>query len=362
MLTLADVVDGASKGIDQARQDKEYARIEKQRATLDAANKKAASVIEESKAQWALNGAQGAYTPNDETMFKAVQARGMAFAEAGDWESFFKNQAAVEGQRMRVRMSALQRYEQDGDAASLVKQLGMTVPDGKNITGVEVLKAGVTSPKVGAAPEPERVRITYDDGSTRVAPVNEVVQKLKASMVDPAKAAELNARLAYETALQGIKTAGAVKEAEAKGDQERKTEGVKAEARTKQITLEDALKAARDSANNAADLERTRVTAGATLGAAKLGKEGRVEAANISAGKDQPGGKRDQVFDQLHDELIRGFGKEQPGSLSGARVGDELTAQATRYAYDLMKKEGMSFVDALGKASAELKKRRAEVK
>jgi hypothetical protein len=154
--------------------------------------------------------------------------------------------------------------------------------------------------------------------------------------------------------LQRFKTGESVAVELFKGNQTRMTEKQKAAARDaegrarfkEQLTLQDAQDRAAGQRNSA------------TVAATRYSADQRVKAAGVGAeGKDATN-RRDQVFDQLHDELIRGYGIEQPGSMSGQRAGDDYTAAAARYARDLVK-EGKSFNEALGLAAKEVKKRRA---
>ena len=63
---------------DQKWQREQRERVAKQQAALDDANAAPARVYDESKAQWALNGAQGEYQPSETTNFNAAQARSQA--------------------------------------------------------------------------------------------------------------------------------------------------------------------------------------------------------------------------------------------------------------------------------------------
>jgi hypothetical protein len=196
------------------------------------------------------------------------------------------------------------------------------------------------------------VRVKLTNGEVRPVDLGKMIAGIQKSLEDPVQAQVAEMKLNYERALQGVKTEGSKEVERFKGDQTRMTEKQKAAARDaegrarfkEQMTLADV--------NNTAAGQRTRESASAT----RYSADQRVKAAGAD-GKDATN-KRDQVFDQLHDELIRGYGIEQPGSMSGQRAGDDYTAAAARYARDLVA-SGKSFNEALGIASKEVKKRRA---
>lgn len=246
MLTLADVVDSFSKGVDQQRADKEHARYQQQAKAMDEANAAAAAVIDRSKAQWAMNGAQGEYKPNDQTMFDAAMARSAHLVKAGMFEHFIKNEAQVEAQRMRVRANALQAYEADGDIVALVNKINPTIPDGKDIKSVTRLEGGQTPTLGGAANAPEKLRITYTDGTTRMVTPHDFVTKAKLLLQDPIKTGEMDVKLAYATALEKVKAA----EQRATKKEEAETREEEGKRRfQEQLTLEGVRQAGQDRRN-----------------------------------------------------------------------------------------------------------------
>lgn len=399
MMTLGDVVDAGIEGRDDRQRQDQYQRGLKQQQIGDAAGQ---------RAQQAFQKAMQGGGDRDVAMLKATEEYSRHFAENGQWQEFLKHEAAVQPQRMRVRAQALQNFQAEGGASNpeavkkLLSRVYATVPDGNDIADVEMLPGGApvdrgtaptavkpapasvqqglasfdqqnTNPlgaqaaqaaqgaapviepgrpgdgRLGAPSGPAAVRVKLTNGETRPVDLSKMLTGIMQSLQDPVKAAESEIKLNYERALQGVKTAGALVVEREKGGQARLTEKEKAAARDaegrtrfkEQMTLADV--------NNAAAGQRTATAANATVGAAKI------RAA--ADGKD-PSNKRDQVFDQLHDELIRGYGIEQPGSMSGQRAGDDFTAAAARYARDLVA-NGKSFNEALGIASKEVKKRRA---
>ncbi len=231
ILTFNDVVQAGREGAQyrqrqqdmqqqRQRQEQEQAREDQQRARLEAANQEAAAVIERSKAEWARNGAQGEYRPNNSTMLQAAEARGLALARAGDWDGFMRNEVAVQPQRMRVRQGALQQFELDGDVDKLARAVYPTIFDGKQITGSELVKGGTGSLK-GAPSGPDKWRFTMSDGSVQTVDPIKLVGDLK-RMSDP-ETAKQEVMLNFERAKRDIQTKGQEQVERTRGEEDRKT-------------------------------------------------------------------------------------------------------------------------------------------
>lgn len=226
-LGLMNAVKSYQDGVAWRQGQEQYERQQKQQALGDDAEKAAAGVIEASRAEWALNGAQGQYQPSDTTLMKAAEARGRAFATGGDWQSYLKNEAAVQRQRIRVRASALQQYEQNGDPIALAQTVYPTVFDGKEVTKVEKVGGMPALPSIGKAASPAVLRYTLSDGTEGEMPVDAMVKRLKQSLVDPVTAAEKEIELNFLRTKSEIEGDKEIRVAGAKGDQERQTEGVR---------------------------------------------------------------------------------------------------------------------------------------
>ena len=273
------------------QQQDEYQRQQKQRATYDAANQAAAGVLEASKAEWALNGAQGQYQPSDSTMLKSAEARGQAFAKGGDWESYLKNEAAVQGQRTRLRANALQRFEQDGDPVALAQAVYPTVFDGKEIVSLEKTGGMPALPSIGQPATEAAIRYKLSDGTEGEMPVAKMIGQVKSLLVDPVAAAQKEIEMNFLRTKAAIEAEGKKDVERTKGEEARKTEDLKGKnARG----LAD-VKFGYDSQLHAADnTSREKVGAGnnaATVKAAQIGAAARVETAGLrSAGGGSAGG------------------------------------------------------------------------
>lgn len=336
-LNLSKAVDDYQQGVQWRQQQEQVQREQALRADIDAANKEALAVVDESKAQWALAGAPGTYRPNDETMLRAMERRSEALAKRGRWNEFVQSEAAAAPARLKVRAGALQRYEQDGDFESFLKAFHRSLPDGLDLVSAEKVEGAPGSESLGL---PERkggfmAKFRRPDGQvieTFVDPVK-VVGQVKLSLVDPAKTAEkeLEMSIYRNKALVDIGKQTAVEEV--KGDQTRKTENLKAEHAAKledrkanhQMQIEGVKLGGREriqSMSDAAAMARTQVTAGATLGAAQTRANATRDAAGVRAGgKPKPPSSKD-----LQTMVENSFGKLTQGGFGSRRVGGDVTA------------------------------------
>lgn len=280
-LGLMNAVKAYQDGVAWRNQQDDIERQNKQRDIYDSANKAAADVLEASKAEWALNGAQGNYQPSDATMLKSAEARGQAFAKGGDWESYLKNEAAVQGQRTRLRANALQRYEQDGDPVALAQAVYPTVFDGREIVSVEKVGGMPALPSIGKPATEAAIRYKLSDGTEGEMPVAKMIGQVKSLLVDPVAAAQKEIELNFLRTKASIEAEKQKEVEREKGSQARQTEDLKGKnARG----LAD-VKFGYDSQLHAADnASREKVGAGnnkATVQAAQIGASSRVEVAGL---------------------------------------------------------------------------------
>lgn len=214
---LTQAVQAYQHGTEWRQRQDQLAQQEKLQAGREAADKAAAGVLEASKAEWALNGAQGTYQPNDGTMFKAAQARGAELAKVGDWQGYMQNEAQVQKQRIRVRSSALQRYEQDGDFEALARTVDPTMANGKEIVGAERIGGMPGLASIGREATPTKFRFKFSDGSEAELDPEAMVKKLKLSLIDPVASAEQEVKLNFLRAQNEVETAGKVKVEQVRG-------------------------------------------------------------------------------------------------------------------------------------------------
>jgi hypothetical protein len=358
-LGLMNALDAYQQGVSWKQGQDEIARVQKQRAALDEANAAATGVITQSQQEWAANGAQGQYKPNDVTMFKAAEARGQALAKHGLWDQYVHNEAQIAPMRLRARSTALQRYQSDGDIEALARSVYPTIFDGKEIVGVEKVQGAPGSENLGLAARPTKLKLKLSDGTEQDMEPQRLVQIVQQSLIDPQTTLKNEIELNLARAKESIKTEGKITVERTKGEEARKTEDVKA-TNTQQLEgVKFGNQKELASINNASAEKRADGNNKATLGAASIGAEARREAARIGAdSKAESGPKKDQQYDQLHDEFVRVYGDTQMGALGGTRTATESTQAMASYAQALMKAQpGMSVAEAIRKSSEEWKKR-----
>lgn len=280
-LGLMNAVKAYQDGVAWRQQQDDVERQQKQRATYDAANQAAADVLESSKAEWALNGAQGQYQPSDTTMLKSAEARGQALAKGGDWESYLKNEAAVQGQRTRLRANALQRFEQDGDPVALAQAVYPTVFDGREIVSVEKVGGMPALASIGRPATESAIRYKLSDGTEGEMPVAKMVGQVKSLLVDPVAAAQKEIELNFLRTKASIEAEKQKDVEREKGSQARLTEDLRGKNARGLADVKFGYDSQLADKNNAS---RERVGAGnnkATVTAAQISADGRVDAAGL---------------------------------------------------------------------------------
>lgn len=351
-MNLMDVVAAGQQAQQWSQQNEQYARQRKAQQSADEANQAAAGILDGSRKEWLSTGAQGQYKPSDETMMRMAEARGLSFAERGDWENFMKNEAAVTSQRARVRANALQRFMTDGDAEALVKAHHATVFDGRRITGMEKLEnvdavQGLPARKGG-------ILVKFSDGKEQLVDPMQLANGIKASLIDPARTAEMEAEFNMKASLERLKGQEKREEIKAKGAEDRDTEDVKTD---RAIKVEGVKFGHAKTLNEATNASREKV-GGMSSGATRYAADQRVAAAKVAADKkgDDTDDKEGARFKAIHSEVIRSYGP-QSSALGGGRMGDKDTANIARYAQALIDSEGMKRGDAIARAYAEFEKR-----
>lgn len=323
-LGLTNAVNAYASGKAWHDNQQQIEKQKKQQQIIDDANKAAANVFEASKAEWAINGAQGQYQPNDTTMFKAAEARSAALAKAGDWQNFMLNEAQVQKERIRVRANALQRYEQDGDIEALARTAYPSWFDGKEIVSTEVVKGGAPGGLKGAPSGPTVLRAVVRDSQGKESVVmhepSKIVQMLKKSLIDPVASAEAEIKANAERARIEAEAAGKIKVEQVKGEEDRKTEAKKAEAALTKVGAEHTNAMALAGVNNEAAGRRTATTAAATRYAADKGLEG---AKVRSEGDD--GNKGLSVAQKWVDLAKSHYGKITGGLAGSNRIAGQDT-------------------------------------
>jgi hypothetical protein len=205
----------------------------------------------------------------------------------------------------------------------------------------------------GKAADP-RVRFNLSNGRTVMFKPSEVESFVKRSLVDPAKAAEIDAKLAAELFKIKADTDGKVTVEGVKGAEARKTEGVKHSNEVEQIGLRNAgnLDVTRErnrgeiaavGLRNAGEASNIRLRSGLedvkpfTLNEGDtrytVGKDGRaVPVASVPKA-----GKR-MTVPELQAAAVHSFGDQVNGVMGGSRIGGEKTAAIAALANDIRTK------------------------
>lgn len=230
-LGLQNALRSYQQGLQWHQGQKELEREQQQRALYEEAERAATSVLDQSRAEWAMNGAQGQWSPNDSTMLKAAEARGNAFAKAGDWQNYLKNEAAVQKQRIRLRAGALQRYEQDGDPVALLQTVYPTIFDGQDIVSVEKVGGMPALESIGREATPTKIRFKLSGGGEGEVTPDDLVRRVKTTLADPVTMAEQEIQANFLRTKAQIEADKQRQIAESRGEEARKTEGVRQEGR-----------------------------------------------------------------------------------------------------------------------------------
>lgn len=372
-LGLVNALDQYQQGVDFKQRQEELGIQKQRRDNLMAADKAATDVIEKSKAEWALNGAQGTYTPNDTTMFKSAEARGQALAKAGHWEDYLRNEATVQTQRQRVRAGAMQKYEQDGDIEALARTVYPTVFDGKEIVSAEKIEGADAVAGLPAAPT--KIKFKLSDGSEQAFEPQKIVAMVKQSLIDPVKAAEMEIQQNFLRTKADIEAAGKIKVEAAKGEEARKTEGVKGKnalsladvkfGHDKVLTsMTNASRETVAAGNNKATLGAAGISAAASRYGADKGAESRLAVAGLDnasrervAEKSGKGEGSGLTNASKWTELAKNhFGKIAGGPMGSSRMGGQATLDLGMTAEKIHKANpGMTEQQALNEAAKFLK-------
>lgn len=359
-LGLRDALSAFQQGTAWKQHQEEIGRAQEQRAALDEANAAATGVINQQAAQHIASGAQGQYRPNESAMFKAAEARGMAFARRGRWDEFVQNEAQVAPLRVKARAAALQRYEMDGDSVALAHGVYPSLFDGKEIVGSEKIEGADGSVGLGLAPRPSKLKLKLSDGTTKELVPDELVKMVKMSLIDPQTAMKNEAMMNLERAKAEIDAAAKTAVERVKGDEARKTEGVKGKNAAGLQDRKFGHDLALADTNNAARVQIGAGNNAATLGAARIGADSRIATAEARAAGAESGGssKRDARYGQLHTEIARVYGQGTTGLAGEGKAATDDTRKMASYADALMDADkSLSMAQAIDKSVAEWAKR-----
>lgn len=328
-LGLQSALRSYTQGLAWKQGQEQLAKQQAQQRSMEEANAAATGVIEQSRGEWAANGAQGEYRPNNQTLFKAAEARGQALAKAGLWDQFLQNEASVAPIRLKTRAEALQRYQIDGDVDKLAREVYPTLFDGKTIVGSEKIEGAPAG--AGFPVRPEKLLLKLSDGSSHSVEPQQLVAQIKLSL-DP-EALKRESLLNFENAKAKLQAEAKIEVEREKGRQDRDTNREKAKA---SIGLEQAKFGYQQQIHGADNASRERVAAGnnaATRDAAQRAAEARRYAADVGltaarerkdgAGEGGAGGLN--AAQKWADLAKSHLGKFKDGGFGGSRIAGQMT-------------------------------------
>jgi len=322
-LGLMGALRGYQEGVAWNDQQKQQAMQNKQLQVINDANAAGAQALQDAHDQ-DIARQQKAWTDagNDPSTFQpkpfqmsapvllaGLHARSDAIAKSGDLDLWTRNEAATAPIRNQIRQQvigkALADYQATGDGAALAQTVYPTVHDGVDITGITVdngaggtdgaspaiqqqrqawVAAGNDPTQFKPQPTTPVYKISTSDGQTHTLTGDQIASMAHDVMMNPADAAKYE----YESRLLAAKAAQEANakkiEAQAKGEEDRKTEAVKGGFHLQGIGLENTSREKVAEGNNKATLGAAGIRAGAETEAAGITAGGRVDAAKIRAG------------------------------------------------------------------------------
>lgn len=268
---------------------------------------------------------------NEGLMLQALDARSQGLAKGGDWDDWMANEAKAAPLREQVRAktfdTAMKQFDLDGDPIKLAQTVYPTIYDGKKIvkpiidkTGGVGFKAASGLANAGEAMPMERISFELDDGTkTRPMTKDELVTKVKWASMNPGEVRQYE----LQQRLNAAKLEHERATAAAKGEQDRKTEGVKAEGRTGLAVLNHDREDARAAANRASDEKQTAAKVGAIRYSAD---QSRAAAKDRSTADKDPKPPSDN---EIRDAVVERFGSKDMASLTGKRGMTQLANDLT---------------------------------
>jgi hypothetical protein len=271
MMTLDDVVRAGQEGAEWKQQQRQVKRAEAQQTADDEANQAFSQAVEAGRKRHLESGGDpNAWKPGDQDFLRGVQARGVALLRAGNHEGFFKNIAAADAQIRRIAGTALQQFQADKDPVKLAQAVYPTLFDGQEIVDAQLVQGGPEGAPKGAPSGPSMLRVKLSSGEVRNVNPEQLVASVEESLRDPMKAVEDRAKLALQTALAKIEQDKQIGVQRVRGEEDRKTATVRNEGTLAAVDRRADRSMEETRFREGEATRRTNISAGATLGAAKI--------------------------------------------------------------------------------------------
>ena len=362
-LGLTNALQSYQQGVQWRQQQDLIAEQKAKKDKINAANQAGTGYIEEAKQaheaeqaaalqeytknKGSTEGFQATpFRPNDKVMFGAAARRGDALLNAGLFDEYAQNRAAIIPMQIQSRQAAWQKFQTDGDHGALGAAMYDTIPDGKHVKSYDVLDgAGPDGKKAG-----KKIRFHLDDGTIKMFSPEEVEGMAMRAAMNPQELAKVE----FERDLIAAKAREAQALEKLKAAEDRKTKKMEIDGKAGLAVLNHD----REDSRAEADRKSAERQTGARVSATRYSADQGVAAAKVrtkGAGKDD----RTKAFSDLHDEVRKTVGKQAMGAFGGTKMADEDTLNMARYAEALMDNdESLGSGDAISKAVAEFKKRK----
>lgn len=314
-LGLTNALHEFQQGVAWNDQQKQQAVVNKQTATIQQANDAGAQALQQAHED-DLAQQQKAWTDagNDPSAFQqkpfqmtpqillaGMHARSDALAKSGDLDLWTRNEAATLPIRNQIRQQvigkALADYDATGDGAALAQAAYPTVHDGVDIKSISADPTGglgmqgASAAVAAGQPVKPVYNITLSNGQTHALTGDQIATMAHDAIMDPSKMADIEFQSRIGAAKAASEMAVKKVEAQAKGDQDRQTEGVKGQNALQVEGLRSDTSLKVGEGNNAATLGAAGIRAGAETKAAGISAGGRVDAAKVRAGIGANGAK-----------------------------------------------------------------------
>lgn len=331
-LGLTNALQSYQQGVQWRQQQDVLAEQKAKKDKINAANQAGTSYIEEAKQaheaeqaaalqeytknKGSTEGFQAApFRPNDKVMFGAAARRGDALLNAGLFDEYAQNRAAIIPMQIQSRQAAWQKFQMDGDHGALGAAMYDTIPDGKHVKSYDVLdSAGPDGKKAG-----KKIRFQLDDGTIKMFSPDEVEGMAKRAAMNPQELAKVE----FERDLIAAKAREAKALEELKGDQDRKTKKLEIEGKVGLAAVNHDREDARAKANRESD-ERQNA---ARVSAARYGADKGLEAATVrSTAEKDP---KPPTDNEIRDAVVERFGTKEMASLTGKRGMTQLANDLT---------------------------------
>lgn len=302
----------------------------------------AAALQEYTKSKGSTEGFQATpFRPNDKVMFGAAARRGDALLNAGLFDEYAQNRAAIIPMQIQSRQAAWQKFQTDGDHGALGAAMYDTIPDGKHVKSYDVLDgAGPDGKKAG-----KKIRFHLDDGTIKMFSPEEVEGMAKRAAMNPQELAKVE----FERDLIAAKA----REAQALEKLKAATKKMEIDGKTGLAVLNHDREDARADADRASNEKQTAAKVGATRYSADQG----LAAAKARTTAEKKGNPI-KTFSDLHDEVRKIAGESAMGALGGTKMANEDTMNIARFAQALIDEEDADPGDAINTALTEFKKRK----